>query len=113
MKIDGHKVITMSGSTRFKKEYLETAMKLYLDEYVPLFSPVFSKADNIELTDDEEKYLDERHKGYLRVADILYVVDPGGYIGESTKNEILYFKEIHPDGQIRYYSQENQIKTGD
>ena len=36
--------------------------------------------------------LDEIHKQKIDVSDEIYVLNVGGYIGESTKNEIEYAK---------------------
>ena len=37
--------------------------------------------------------LDEIHKQKIDMSDEIYVINVGGYIGESTKNEIEYAKE--------------------
>ena len=37
--------------------------------------------------------LDEMHKQKINMSDEIYVINVGGYIGESTKNEIEYAKE--------------------
>ena len=37
--------------------------------------------------------LDEMHKQKIDMSDEIYVINVGGYIGESTKNEIEYAKE--------------------
>ena len=34
--------------------------------------------------------LDDMHKRKIDMADAIYVINPGGYIGESTRNEIEY-----------------------
>ena len=36
--------------------------------------------------------LDEMHKQKIDLSDEIYVINVGGYIGESTKNEIEYAK---------------------
>lgn len=36
--------------------------------------------------------LDEMHKQKIDMADEIYVINVGGYIGESTKSEIEYAK---------------------
>lgn len=36
--------------------------------------------------------LDNMHKRKIDMADAIYVINPGGYIGESTSSEIEYAK---------------------
>ena len=37
--------------------------------------------------------LDDMHKRKIDMADSIYVINVGGYIGESTRSEIEYAKE--------------------
>ena len=39
-----------------------------------------------------KKMLDEMHKQKIDMSDEIYVINLGGYIGESTKEEIEYAK---------------------
>ena len=36
--------------------------------------------------------LDKMHRQKIDLSDEIYVINPGGYIGESTKSEIEYAK---------------------
>lgn len=38
--------------------------------------------------------LDDMHKRKIDMADEIYVINVGGYIGESTRSEIEYAKNI-------------------
>jgi hypothetical protein len=38
--------------------------------------------------------LDDLHRAKIRLADRVYVVAPGGYIGDSTRAEIAYAKRL-------------------
>jgi glutathionyl-hydroquinone reductase len=51
-----------------------------------------------------KKMLDDMHKRKIDMADEIFVIDVGEYIGESTKSEIAYAKKKNKI--IRYYSQE-------
>ena len=42
------------------------------------------------ITEAEKALLDELHLRKIDLADAMFVVDPGGYIGESTTREIGY-----------------------
>ena len=45
------------------------------------------------------------------MADEVYVVDPGGYVGESTRREIAYAESLGKP--VRYLSCERWARTGD
>ena len=45
------------------------------------------------------------------MADEVYIVDPGGYIGESTRREIAYAESLSKP--VRYLSRERLARTGD
>ena len=40
-----------------------------------------------------KEMLDDMHKHKIDMADEIYVINVGGYIGESTKSEIKYAKD--------------------
>ena len=47
-----------------------------------------------------KKMLDDMHKRKIDMSDYIYVINVGGYIGESTKSEIDY-AELH-DKTVKY-----------
>jgi hypothetical protein len=47
-----------------------------------------------------KKELDRLHFDKIKLADVVYVINEDGYIGESTQNEIEYAKEL--DKRIIY-----------
>jgi hypothetical protein len=51
------------------------------------------------------------HLHKIRLADEVYVVDPGGYLGDSTRREIAYAKSLGTP--VRYLSHERSTRTGD
>lgn len=81
-------VITICGSTRFKDEILEAAKTLTLDNHIVLAPFIFHHADNQELTQEAKIRLDNLHKQKINMSDAIFVVNVGGYIGESTYSEI-------------------------
>ena len=46
-----------------------------------------------DLTEDEKNLLGELHRTKIDLSDAIFVVNIGGYIGESVKSEIAYAKE--------------------
>jgi hypothetical protein len=55
---------------------------------------LFGHADNIELTTETKEMLDKLHIEKIKCSDEIFVINVGGYIGESTMNEINYAKSI-------------------
>jgi len=96
------KVITLCGSSKFKKEFIEVAEKLSLEGNIVISLGLFGHADNkfaTVITDDVKAMLDAAHKQKIEMSDAIYVINPGGYIGDSTRSEIGYAinlgKEVH------------------
>lgn len=96
--VGNYKVITLCGSTRFKDAFLEAQKRLTLEENivisVGLFghsgdSEVWENMDEGTLTKTKET-LDDMHKRKIDMADEIFVINVGGYIGSSTKSEIEY-----------------------
>lgn len=96
-----YKVITLCGSTRFKEEFINAQKDLTLKGNivisVGLFghsgdNEVWEKMDEGTLTKTKEM-LDDMHKRKIDMADEIFVINVGGYIGSSTKSEIEYAKK--------------------
>lgn len=89
--INGFKVITLCGSTRFKEEFLETQKRLTLEGNIVISVGLFGHSgDNEVWTDGVKDMLDRQHLAKIDLADEIFVVNVGGYIGDSTKREIAY-----------------------
>jgi hypothetical protein len=96
--IGKYKIITICGSTRFQEDHLRVQTELTLKGNVVIPCAFFSHGSDkniFESMSDSErietkKLLDDIHKRKIDLADEIYVVNKGGYIGESTKSEIEY-----------------------
>ena len=66
--------------------------KLALDGNIVLTPNFFNNIKKEEIDLKTKKMLDEMHKQKIDMSDEIYVINFGGYIGESTKNEIEYAK---------------------
>lgn len=88
--ITKYPVICLCGSTKFKEEYIEATRILTMQGFIVLGVGLFGHADNIPLTTEMKIMLDDMHKRKIDMADEIMVINPGGYIGESTKSEIDY-----------------------
>lgn len=88
-----YKVITLCGSTRFKDEFMEAQKRLTLDGNIVISVGLFGHAGDEEVWKPGVKeMLDDMHLRKIDMADEIFVINPGGYIGESTKREIAYAK---------------------
>jgi dienelactone hydrolase len=87
------KIVTICGSTRFRAEIAEANRFLTLAGYIVLAPGVFAH-DGDEITEAQKVALDELHFRKIDLARWIYVVNPGGYIGDSTRREIEYARRI-------------------
>lgn len=100
-----YRVITLCGSTRFKNEFIEAQKRLTLEGNIVISVGLFSHSGDQEVLDniDEEtltktkEMLADIHKRKIDMADSIYILNVGGYIGESTKSEIEYAR-LHVKG---------------
>ena len=101
-----YKVITLCGSTRFKDAFLEAQKRLTLAGNIVISVGLFGHAGDDEVwTEGVKEMLDDMHKRKIDMADEIFVVNVGGYIGESTRSEIDYatangksVRDLEPEG---------------
>ena len=110
------KVITLCGSTRFEAEFAEVNQRLTMEGCVVISLGMFSLPDlpDYDWTADSSDLtgrLGRVHFQKIRMADEVYIVDPGGYVGESTRREIAYAESLGKP--VRYLSRERLAQTGD
>ena len=86
-----YKVITLCGSTKFKDEYIKAQKDLTLQGNIVISVGLFGHSGDDEVwTEGTKEMLDDMHKRKIDMADEIFVINVGGYIGESTKSEIEY-----------------------
>ncbi len=84
-------VITLCGSTRFKEQFLEAQKRLTLEGNIVISVGLFGHSGDVEVwTPGTKEMLDDMHKRKIDMADAIYVINVGGYIGSSTRSEIEY-----------------------
>lgn len=96
--VGGYKVITLCGSTRFRREFEEANKRLTLAGNIVISVGLYGHAGDAEVWEgmDEDTLtatklmLDDMHKRKIDMADEIYVINVGGYVGESTRSEIAY-----------------------
>lgn len=85
------KVITLCGNTRFKEQFLEQQKRLTLEGNVVISVGLFGHSGDEEVWEPGMKeMLDKMHLQKIDMADEIFVINVGGYIGESTRREISY-----------------------
>ena len=93
-------VITLCGSTRFKDEFMEAQKRLTLEENIVISVGLFGHSGDDEVWENMDEgtltktkeMLDDMHKRKIDMADEIFVINVGGYIGSSTRSEIEYAK---------------------
>ena len=89
--INGFKVITLCGSTRFKDEFLEAQKRLTLEGNVVITVGLFGHSgDDVVWAEGVKDMLDRQHLAKIDLADEIFVINVGGYIGDSTRREVAY-----------------------
>ena len=89
-----YKVITLCGSTKFKDAFMEAQKRLTLEGNIVISVGMFGHSGDDEVwTEGTKAMLDDMHKRKIDMADEIYVINVGGYIGESTKSEIEYARK--------------------
>ena len=86
-------VVCLCGSTRFRDEFSEANRRETMAGRIVVAPGVFAHSGD-PLTADQKERLDKLHFRKIDMADRVLVVNPGGYIGESTRREIAYAETL-------------------
>ena len=100
MMVGKYPVVTLCGSTRFKDEFMEAQKRLTLDGNIVISVGLFGHSGDQEIWENMDEgtltktkeMLDDMHKRKIDMADSIFVINVGGYIGDSTRSEIEYAK---------------------
>lgn len=119
-------VITLCGSTKFKDEFMDAQKKLTLAGNIVISVGLFGHSGDEEVWEgmDEgtltqtKEMLDDMHKRKIDMADSIFVINVGGYIGESTRSEIAYAKAagkqvFYLEEMAEETTQESEVPEGD
>ena len=91
-------VITLCGSTRFKEAFEEANKRLTLEGFIVISVGLYGHSGDREVWENMDEgtltrtkeMLDDMHKRKIDMADAIFVVNVAGYIGDSTRSEIVY-----------------------
>ena len=91
---DRPEIVCICGSTRFADEMSRANRELTFAGAIVVAPGVFLRTDaasaNEKITEEQKAALDALHLRKIDLADRVLVVNPGGYVGESTSREIAY-----------------------
>ena len=92
--IQNYKIVTLCGSTRFKEQFMEVQKQLTLEGYIVISVGLFGHSGDDDVWKPGVKeMLDDMHLRKIDMADDIFVINVGGYIGESTRREISYAEQ--------------------
>ena len=108
-----YKVITLCGSTRFKDDFMREQKRLTLEGNIVISVGLFGHSGDNEVWENMDdgtltktkEMLDDMHKRKIDMADEIFVINKGGYIGSSTRSEIEY--AIKTGKKVNYMEENN------
>jgi hypothetical protein len=90
-------IVCLCGSTRFYDEFQQANYDLTMQGEIVLSVGFYPHAkarhghgEGVGHDSTEKTALDELHKRKIDLADYVFVLNVGGYVGESTRSEIAY-----------------------
>ena len=87
------KTVTLCGSMRFEKEMRRLAFALEIGRGWNVLQCVYN-TENREIDEPARARLDAAHRRRIELSDAIYVVDIGGYVGETTRREMAYARQL-------------------
>lgn len=92
------KVITFCGSSRFRDLFHQLASEYTKMGWIVLMPHCYYT--NEERPDLKDLLIDI-HRDMIEMSDAILVVNKGGYVGDSTKEEIKWAEALHKE--IKYF----------
>ena len=88
-------IICLCGSTKFKKDFEKLYKQLSLKGYIVLMPCFLSKKEKKNLSFDDKRLLKLSFRKKINLANTILVVNKNDYIGEDTKDDILFATSIN------------------
>lgn len=86
------KTVAMCGSMKFAEQMKQIAWKLETEQGVNVLQCVYNEQKE-PVGEEALKRIKEAHYRRIDMSDAVYIVDIGGYIGNSVRQEISYARE--------------------
>jgi hypothetical protein len=96
-------VVTLCGSTRFPETFIEATKRETLEGKIVISVGLFGHQESIDMGGPTKSMLDQLHFRKIDISDEILVLNVGGYIGSSTRNEIEYATKNGK--KVRYLNQ--------
>lgn len=97
-------IVCICGSTKFKQAWISENARLTGEGNIALAVGLWGHHERIYPDAATKEKLDNLHKRKIDLCDWVWVLDVGGYIGDSTKSEIEYAAKLGK--AVRYLSVE-------
>jgi hypothetical protein len=98
------KIVALIGSMRFGEFFLKVEKELTFSNYLVLMPYIDGLTDKDSYSEEQWEYLMYHCLMRIQLADIVYVIDVEGYIGDHTKREIAFAEQLGKE--IRYHNRE-------
>jgi hypothetical protein len=83
-------IVCLCGSSRLKDAFEQAAEVEALAGRIVLSLGIFSRAAGVQLSAAQLELQHRLHRHRIDLADEVLVVNPAGYVGESTQDEVDY-----------------------
>lgn len=88
--VGNYKVITLCGSTKFKDDFLREQKRLSVEGNIVISLGCFGQSEGDDWSEETLNMFADMHRRKIDMADEIFVINKGGYIGSSTRSEIEY-----------------------
>lgn len=107
-------IITLCGSTKFKKEFGYLKYWLTMNDYIYLSVGSYHHSESNESVRNtiiaNKELLDRLHKEKISMSDGVIIIDVNGYIDESTKSELDFAERNNK--RIYYWGNQSYLNLG-
>jgi hypothetical protein len=86
----GPEIIVLIGSTRFEEEYKRLYFELTMKGKIVISVGRFGHKDGLDMKGPIKAALDALHLCKINSGHSVFLINPGGYVGESTARELVY-----------------------
>jgi hypothetical protein len=87
-------VVCLCGSTRFKDAFTAAMRDETLSGKIVLSVGLFGHLEGLDMDGPIKQMLDHLHLRKIDLADEVLILNVGGYIGSSTRNELDYARRV-------------------
>jgi hypothetical protein len=86
----GPEIVVLIGSTRFADEYKRLDYELTMRGKIVISVGRFGHQDGLDMKGPHKAALDALHLSKINTGHSVFLINPEGYVGESTARELVY-----------------------